>query len=396
MGSLQRTLNMIRHKLIALVVLPAAVFGVHIKNPSNPDSNTRASWGYQPSNGPATWPSTYATCAGSSQSPINIDTSAAKDCVAEIIFTNYRQTINGTVTNNNHTASFTYSSGNLPVISGNRFANGESYKFLQFHWHWGSVNTQGSEHTLDGREFPAEIHLVHWNTKYPDVATAVQNADGLAVIGFFYEISATDNLRLNDMIDAINTLSTCTNVRKRKGKKGKKGKLQKFERDCLSLETFDLKIRLDDFIPAVCETDEFYYYQGGLTTPTCDEVVSWNVFTKTIPISTNQLAVLRTLVDSSGVTLNDNYRPPQPLNGRTVCKRSSTTSSTTSITKDKLTAAKVTAGFTGTVIGALAMLVVAIIYLGLIQTETSRTDHHQLQYSEDTRYFHHSRPNFAK
>ena len=29
----------------------------------------------------------------------------------------------------------------------------------------------------------------------------------------------------------------------------------------------------------------------------------------------------RTLVDSSDGTLNDNYRPPQPLNGRTVYKR---------------------------------------------------------------------------
>jgi len=388
---------MIRHKLLVLVVLPAAVWSVHIKNPANPATNNRASWGYQPSNGPATWPSTYETCAGTSQSPINIVTSSAKTCMPTtepIKMTNYDQTIAGLVTNNNHTASFTYSSGNLPVISGNRFPNGESYQFLQFHWHWGSVNSQGSEHTVDGREYPAEIHLVHWNTKYPDVGTAVQNADGLAVIGFFYEVSATDNLRLTEMIEAIQTLSTCTRRRKGlKGKKGKKGKKQNFERDCVSLETFDLNIRLDDFIPAVCDDDEFYYYQGGLTTPTCDEVVSWNVFTKTIPISTSQLAVLRTLVDSSGVTLNDNYRPPQPLNGRTVCKRSATTSSETSITKTKLATEKVLAGLTGTVIGALVMLVVGMVYLGLIQTETSRTATQRL---EDTRYFHHSRPNFAK
>ena len=31
--------------------------------------------------------------------------------------------------------------------------------------------------------------------------------------------------------------------------------------------------------------------------------------------------VFRTLTDSNGVTLNDNYRPPQALAGRTVYKR---------------------------------------------------------------------------
>merc|ERR1711974_370222 len=134
MGSLQRTLNMIRHKLLVLVVVPAAVWSVHIKNPANPDTNNRASWGYQPSNGPATWPSTYETCAGSSQSPINIVTSSAMaKCNTEAIkMTNYNQPIACDVTNNNHTASCSYTSGALPVISGNRFANGESYQFLQF------------------------------------------------------------------------------------------------------------------------------------------------------------------------------------------------------------------------------------------------------------------------
>merc|ERR1712226_883235 len=38
----------------------------------------------------------------------------------------------------------------------------------------------------------------------------------------------------------------------------------------------------------------------------------------TIPISEAQLAKFRVLVDSAGTSLNDNYRPPQPLNDRTI------------------------------------------------------------------------------
>ena len=36
----------------------------------------------------------------------------------------------------------------------------------QFHFHWGDGNGgKGSEHTLFGKQFDAELHFVHYNTK---------------------------------------------------------------------------------------------------------------------------------------------------------------------------------------------------------------------------------------
>ncbi len=32
-----------------------------------------------------------------------------------------------------------------------------SYEVFQFHTHWGSDDTKGSEHTLDGKSYPAEV-----------------------------------------------------------------------------------------------------------------------------------------------------------------------------------------------------------------------------------------------
>ena len=58
--------------------------------------------------------------------------------------------------------------------------------------------------------------------------------------------------------------------------------------------------------------------QGGLTTPTCDQVVLWTNFLSTVKVSEGQLSLLRAMVDTDGVTLNDNFRPPQPLHGRAV------------------------------------------------------------------------------
>ena len=31
------------------------------------------------------------------------------------------------------------------------------YKFEQFHFHWGGKDSEGSEHTVDGKMYPAEV-----------------------------------------------------------------------------------------------------------------------------------------------------------------------------------------------------------------------------------------------
>ncbi|CAJ0937747.1 unnamed protein product [Ranitomeya imitator] len=56
----------------------------------------------------------------------------------------------------------------LPVVSGGPLEN--PFRLKQFHFHWGADNNWGSEHTVDSKVFPAELHLVHWNcTRYRDV-----------------------------------------------------------------------------------------------------------------------------------------------------------------------------------------------------------------------------------
>ncbi|GBC07412.1 hypothetical protein RclHR1_07440017 [Rhizophagus clarus] len=54
-----------------------------------------------------------------------------------------------------------------------------------------------------------------------------------------------------------------------------------------------------------------YKYSGSLTTPPCNEGVTWWVATKILPISVDQLISLRALTGY-------NSRPTQPRNGRSV------------------------------------------------------------------------------
>ena len=65
------------------------------------------------------------------------------------------------------------------------------YQLLQLHFHWGKTDERGSEHTMDNRRFPLEMHLVHlaadieWGV---GSATSPNVPDGLAVAGFFWEV----------------------------------------------------------------------------------------------------------------------------------------------------------------------------------------------------------------
>ena len=78
--------------------------------------------------------------------------------------------------------------------------------------------------------------------------------------------------------------------------------------------------KLTDLIPM--RVKDFFRYTGSLTTPTCDEIVEWNLVNMPLlTLSENQLVQLQTLKDKNGSALLTNSRPVQPINGRVV-KRS--------------------------------------------------------------------------
>ena len=71
-----------------------------------------------------------------------------------------------------------------------------------------------------------------------------------------------------------------------------------------------------DILPK--DLDSFYRYSGSLTTPNCDKVVTWTIFSKPNTMSRAQLQQFRTLTNDEGLPMVNKDRPPQPIGKRVV------------------------------------------------------------------------------
>ncbi|XP_014926085.2 carbonic anhydrase 5A, mitochondrial isoform X2 [Acinonyx jubatus] len=178
-------------------------------------------------------------------------------------------------------------------ISGGPLEN--HYRLKQLHLHWGAVDTWGSEHTVDDRAYPAELHLVHWDAaRYRSYKEAVLGESGLAVIGVFLQLGAHHE-PLQKLVEVLPEVKH----------KGAQVAMGPFQPSCL--------------LPA-CR--DYWTYPGSLTTPPLTESVTWIILKEPVQVARNQLASFRTLLFSAPgeeeKAMVNNYRPLQALMNRKV------------------------------------------------------------------------------
>ncbi|XP_023215692.1 carbonic anhydrase 3-like, partial [Centruroides sculpturatus] len=163
-----------------------------------------------------------------------------------------------------------------------------TFKLEEFHFHW------RAEHSYYGGFNPLELHFVHKNEKYSTLQEALQYRDGVAVIAVFFEVSYYSSKAIDTIARAIDKVEYANQV---------------------ANISFDSS--LSELLP---EDDcEYFRYNGSLTTPECNEGVTWTLLKHTIDITKYQLYEFRTGVrQSTGAVLKYNYRPIQPLNNRIV------------------------------------------------------------------------------
>jgi len=118
------------------------------------------SWGYGVDNGPSCWHKDFPVAKeGRRQSPIDITPDSAVDATSHS-----REKPLKWVYNTKHCLNIenTGSSWKVNVNGcGSSLGGGplldDEYELWQFHAHWGSDNSKGSEHTVDGKEYASEV-----------------------------------------------------------------------------------------------------------------------------------------------------------------------------------------------------------------------------------------------
>ncbi|XP_016310708.1 carbonic anhydrase 7-like [Sinocyclocheilus anshuiensis] len=253
-----------------------------------------------------TWPKIAPQfCNGSKQSPINIVTASVQGNPNLTSFnltgfddnSTFLSIINSgdSVVVNLDDEKMTVQGGDLPGL----------YNTKQFHLHWGNGSSSpGSEHTVDGKQYPMELHIVNVHSKYNgsvSAALAAKDSTALAVLGFFIE--GTNEANKTKTWDILT--SYLTSIRNSGDQTS----------DIMNQTT------LNSLIEGVDRT-KYYRYQGSLTTPSCNEAVIWTVFQEPVNVSHDLINRFSTTVffkDASASVLNtNNFRGVQPSNGRVV------------------------------------------------------------------------------
>ena len=150
------------------------------------------------------------------------------------------------------------------------------YKLNSFHFHL------YSEHRIENKQYPMEMHLVHKNLNKED------SLNENLVIGILFDYKDNkENKFLNDI-----------NLAKEK------------------------KINDASIVDLINKNDAFYYYKGSLTTIPCTENVNWIVFKDIKSMSFEQFNKFKNWVEKSNMDYYGvgygNARGPKRLNGRKI------------------------------------------------------------------------------
>ncbi len=244
-------------KNVSRVVIGMSLF---LAGPQVAAGGKGVEWGYTGDAGADRWgrlSPDFALCdSGKNQSPIDI--TGALDTSLKPLRMHYGKTMYEVI-HNGHTVQVNSQPGSVLHLEG------KEYELKQVHFH------APSENHIDGKSFPMEAHFVH------------ADAEGnLAVVGVMFETG--------DKNEAL--------ARYWQHMPGKH-----------SRKPLKKTVQAGGLLPENLE--DYYRFNGSLTTPPCSEGVKWMVLKTPVMASDKQI---QQFTEAVGV----NNRPVQPINARVI------------------------------------------------------------------------------
>ncbi|MDM4019339.1 carbonic anhydrase family protein [Roseiconus lacunae] len=208
------------------------------------------------------------------QSPINIK-KAIQSSFPDPLRIHWKKTLKGKIKidPDTHKSKVVFNGDKRQKIA----FDGREFQIEQFHFHF------ESEHWIEGKQFPMELHIVHREVNSETLK--------LGVLGVMIEAGRGDVPKLIQTLMAFQADETC-------------------DVEAISTNPWDWIPRNSKGAPDIAR---YYRYEGSLTTPEYDEVVSWIVLDRPLKLPQKEIDNLITCVGEPA-------RLPQPLYRRFVLK----------------------------------------------------------------------------
>jgi len=257
--------------------LPSSAVDMHS------DCNTSHGWDYADQH---CWAKTYPTCdTGKAQSPINIVTSKITKTGLDnfLAKTSWRPVSGLHIVNSGHGLVVANDAfGYMEMIGDDGFP--EFFQATQLRLH------MPSEHMIDGKQFAAELQVVHRRQKVVSQIANSLDAYPLVTASFLFDFSDHESPLLKQFLD--------------------------HKLDVGTYDTVKLPIDLLRSLGPALDGN-FFRYNGSTTSPDCHEGNYWFVFEHAFDMSAAQWAAFKGMFPNPG-----NNRAVQSLNDRPIVKNS--------------------------------------------------------------------------
>lgn len=257
-------------------------------------------WTYDGISGPAFWglinPEWPLCNKGRRQSPVNLEPTRLLFDPNLLPIHLDKHKVGGVLANTGHSVVFAVDNDTRHPVNISDGPLSYRYQFHEIHLHYGMHDRSGSEHTVDGYAFPAEIQIFGFNSQlYNNFSEALHKAQGIVAVSLLLQLGNLSNPELRKFTDQLNKI--------------------RYGGDATEIKHFAVRELLPD-------TKHYMTYDGSTTMPACHETTTWIILNKPIYITKQQLYALRKLMQGDighpKAPLGNNFRPPQELHHRPV------------------------------------------------------------------------------